>query len=302
MQNRSAWAQPLATLPKYKENLQTWQPRAVKLKKKKEISEWSSGVESRVKPRVSDWLFRFVHVSPLFVCHPVPWPELKGHLGVQESFLNHVCECWYGSLDPAEGARGRFTPHDQERWRPFPRQPIFPSLCFPPTPLLRQCWRRSSLISPEPTGLFFHLRIPPSHRRGRSAFHIFCLFKSLAAFQSVHFLPPCRRAVSLSWPRLFMPSSRLQLWDEIFQSATSSRPLLPPLSPLVSAVPHRRKIAFGSLLLVFWFILFWTLWRYLSVCLSVQNPGQLESALMGLLSWRFGPSGAATKVMTTKRP
>lgn len=134
MQNRSAWAQPLATLPKYKENLQTWQPRAVKLKKKKEISEWSSGVESRVKPWVSDWLFRFVHVSPLFVCHPVPWPELKGHLGVQESFLNHVCECWYGSLDPAEGARGRFTPHDQERWRPFPRQPIFPSLCFPPHP------------------------------------------------------------------------------------------------------------------------------------------------------------------------
>lgn len=215
------------------------------------------------------WLFRFVHVSPLFVCHPVPWPELKGHLGVQESFLNHVCECWYGSLHPAEGARGRFTPHDQERWRPFPRQPIFPSLCFPPTPLLRQCWRRSSLISPEPTGLFFHLRIPPSRRRGRSAFHIFCLFKSLAAFQSVHFLPPCRRAVSLSWPRLFMPSSPLQLWDEIFQSATLSRPLLPPLSPLVSAVPHRRKNCF-------WFFACCVLVYFvldpleISVCLSVS--------------------------------
>lgn len=110
----------------------------------------------------------------------------------------------------AEGAQGRFTPHDQERWRPFPRQPIFPSLCSPTSPSsrLRQCWRWSSLISPEPTGLFFHLRIPPSRRRGRSAFHIFCLFKSLAAFQSVHFLPLCRGAVSLSWPRLSSLSAR----------------------------------------------------------------------------------------------
>lgn len=39
MQSRSAWAQPLATLAKYKENLQTWQPRAEKLKKK-EGNQW----------------------------------------------------------------------------------------------------------------------------------------------------------------------------------------------------------------------------------------------------------------------
>lgn len=147
--------------------------------------------------------------------------------------------------------------------------PVFPPLPLPPfhprpPPLLRQRWRRSSLISPEPTGLFFHLRIPPSRRRGRSAFHIFCLFKSLAAFQSVHFLPSCRRAVSLSWHRLFMLSSPLQLKEEIFQSATLSRPLLPPPSPLV------------SLVLVY---SFWTHWRHPGACLAVcQSEIQVSSS------------------------
>lgn len=182
------------------------------IQKERETVSVSGAPELRVE-WISERLFRFVHVPPLFVCHPVPWPELKGHLGAPQSFLNHVCECWYVKSGSAEGAQGRFTPHDQERWRPFPRQPIFPSLCSPPLlPPLRQCWHRSSLISPEPTGLFFHLRIPPSRHRGRSAFHIFCLFKSLAAFQSVHFLPLRRRAVSLSWPRLLSLSTPTAVW------------------------------------------------------------------------------------------
>lgn len=180
----------------------------------------------------SERLFRFVHVPPPLCLPPCPLTWVKGAFrGAAELFKSCVWVLVWKS-GSAEGARARFTPHDQERWRPFPRQPIFPSLCsaLPPTSPLRQRWRRSSLISPEPTGLFFHLRIPPSRRRGRSAFHIFCLFKSLAAFQSVHFPPLCRRAVSLSWLRLLSLSTPTAVWWNLSECH------LVPASP-ASAVP-----------------------------------------------------------------
>lgn len=176
---------------------------------------------------ISEQVCRFVHVPPHFVCHPVPWPKLKGRLGAQRSFLNHVCECWCGSLDPLKVHGADLHPMTRRDEGHFPGSPfslpcVLPPSC-PPT-LLRQRWRRSSLISPEPTGLFFHLRIPPSRRRGRSAFHIFCLFKSLAAFQSVHFLPLCRRAVSLSWPRLLSLSAPTAVWWNLSERHLVSAP------------------------------------------------------------------------------
>lgn len=128
----------------------------------------------------------------------------------------------------------------------FPGSPFSLPCVSPP---LRLCWRRSSLISPEPTGLFFHLRIPPSRRRGRRAFHIFCLFRSLAAFQSVHFLPLCRRALSLSWPHLLCPAP---LRDETFQSATSPAWASPASSGPAGVSPSSKLDSTGRETISFW--------------------------------------------------
>lgn len=129
-----AWAQPVATLANYKRNLQTWQAWAEKLKKKgKKNSEWSSGVESGVNFRAA--LQICARASPLCLS-PCPLTWVKGAFrGAAELFKSCVWVLVWKS-GSAEGARGRFTPHDQERWRPFPRQPIFPSLP-PPHPTSR---------------------------------------------------------------------------------------------------------------------------------------------------------------------
>lgn len=60
-------------------------------------------------------------------------------------------------------------------------------------------WHWSSLISSEPTGLFFHLRIPSTHRQRRTCFHIFSLSfsNSLTGSEQDHSLP-LQSAVSLS--------------------------------------------------------------------------------------------------------
>lgn len=108
-----------------------------------------------------------------------------------------VCECWYGSLDPLKVHGADLHPMTRRDEGHFPLPCV-----LPPSPL-RQRWRRSSLISPEPTGLFFHLRIPPSLAAEEEAPFIFsaslspslpfnqftfcpCIFVSAPPFISLH--------------------------------------------------------------------------------------------------------------------
>lgn len=112
-------------------------------------------------------------------------------------------------------------------------------------------WRWSSLISPEPTGLFFHLHIPSSYCQPRALFHIFFLFKSLTA--------SLRRAVSLSFPCLYAPAA--EKWNLSERQSLTPSPPLPPVSSLPnntflffvffsslqnSADPHKTIILWGS--------------------------------------------------------
>ena len=80
-------------------------------------------------------------------------------------------------------------------------------------------WRRSSLISSEPTGLFFHLRIPSFPRRQQRAhFHILFLFNSLADSQPNQ---PVRKVPYLYLPPALCPP---QLRYLTFQSVNHSAP------------------------------------------------------------------------------
>lgn len=126
------------------------------------------------------WLL-FVSSLCLSLC-PLNW--VKGAFrGAGELFKScvWVLVCVSGSVG---SARDRFTPHVQERWRPFPRQAISLFSVF----LCLAGWRWSSLISSEPTGLFFHLRSPSTHHQRRTYFHILFLFNSLSDSQPNHFL------------------------------------------------------------------------------------------------------------------
>lgn len=130
-------------------------------------------------------LFICVYVSLLFflsVTIPLAW--VKGAFrGVGEVFKSCVwgLVCVSGSVG---GARDRFTPHIQTDEGYFPARPFFSFPCFSKL----ADWRWSSLISPEPTGLFFHLHILSSYCQWRTFLHIFFLFKSVADFHPNHFL------------------------------------------------------------------------------------------------------------------
>lgn len=92
-------------------------------------------------------------------------------------------------------------------------------------------WRWSSLISPEPTGLFLHLHIPSSYCQPRALFHIFFLFKSLAAFQPNLLLPLCK----VPYLCLSPASTPLQLRNGNFLSINHSPH---PPTPCVVSTQH----------------------------------------------------------------
>lgn len=95
---------------------------------KKKNSEWSSGVESRVNFRAT---LQICSRASSLCLSPCPLTWVKGAFRSTAELFKSCVWVLVWKSGSAEGARGRFTPHDQERWRPFPRQPIFPSLCSP---------------------------------------------------------------------------------------------------------------------------------------------------------------------------
>ncbi len=90
-------------------------------------------------------------------------------------------------LDQLEVQRTDLHPMYRRDEGHFPGRP-FLSFLF----LWLAGWRWSSLISSEPTGLFFHLHIPSSGRQRRTCSHILFLLNSLAGSQPNHFLPLCK--------------------------------------------------------------------------------------------------------------
>lgn len=144
-----------------------------------------------------------VCVPPLFVCHSVPWAELKGHLEEQESYLNHVCECQYVCLDQSEVQGTDLRPMYRRDEGHFPGRPFLSSLCFFGW---LAGWHWSSLISSEPTGLFLHLHIPSSRRQRRTRFHILFLFNSLADSRPDHFCLSAKCCIFI-FPLPFVPCS-----------------------------------------------------------------------------------------------
>ena len=79
-------------------------------------------------------------------------------------------------VDQSEVHGTDLRPNVPERWRPFPGQAISLSSVF----LSPVAWHRSSLISPAPTGLFFHLHILYSQCQPTACFPIPFLLSSLA--------------------------------------------------------------------------------------------------------------------------
>lgn len=121
MQNRSAWAQPVATLPKYKENLQTWQPRAEKLKKRRKSVSGALELALQICARVSS-----LCLSPC----PLTW--VKGAFrGAGELFKSCVWVLVWKS-----GSRWRCTGQIYTPWpgemKAISQAAHFPFPVFPP--------------------------------------------------------------------------------------------------------------------------------------------------------------------------
>lgn len=112
----------------------------------------------------------------------------------------------------------------------FPGRPFLFLLCF--------CgwlagWHWSSLISSEPTGLFFYLCILSSRRQLRSCFHILFLFNSLADSEANHFPSRCKVLYLYLSPALY-PRQRRYLTSQSVSHSAPPYAVSCVVSPLYS--------------------------------------------------------------------